>query len=122
MAEVEKSKNAIYKANQYAKAKAEAERLGVVNRVLPVPRGIDQQLQDLAEWHDFTDWRELVLLLIRNCHALGPGPNKMVEFPRCGFVPTETQLVAVGEPCGKCHGVGFVLDADLETVECEKCK
>lgn len=118
----EKSKNAIYKANQYAKAKEEAERLGVVNRVLPVPRATNAQLDEVCEWHGFTDWRELALLLIRNCHALGPGPNKMVEFPRCGFVPTQAQLVAVGEPCRKCYGRGFVLDANLETVECETCK
>lgn len=104
-----KKSNADYKREQYARAKEAAEKLGIVNRTLPVPASINTMLDELCERHDFTDWRELVFTMVRVAHA---GGVELVQIPKCGFVPTDTQLRKVGRApecgpdceCEVCYG------------------
>jgi hypothetical protein len=112
-----KKSNAQYKAEQYARAKETAEKLGIVNRTLPLPASINTLLNELCERHQFTDWRELVINMIRVAHG---GTVELVEIPPCGFVPSEQQLRKIGkrQDCMWCGDTGFTPEGD-ECVECE---
>lgn len=81
--------NADYKRDQYARKKALAEKMGMVDRVLPLPASINTMLNELCERHQFTDWRELVINMIRVAHG---GAVDLVAIPASGFVPSEKQL------------------------------
>jgi uncharacterized membrane protein len=114
-----KKTNADYKREQLARKKQRQAEQGERDVVVPMSAGIWSMLQDLCKWHAFTDWRELVFTMIRVCHAAGPGSNALVQIPKVGFVPTEAQLQACGEPCNKCDGDGMVYNT--ETQEFDDC-
>lgn len=101
-----KKTNADYKADQYARMKAK----GLVNRPLPMSAVQFAQLEDLMTWHNFTDWRELLLTMVRVCHAKGADGAWMVEIPPSGFTPTAAQLRKVGKQqhCETCDGDRFI--------------
>lgn len=101
-----KKTNADYKREQYARQKEAAEKLGIVNRVLPLPASISTMLDELCDRHEFTDWRELVITMIRVAHA---GVIELVEIPTCGFVPSEAQLRKVDKrpTCADCVELGY---------------
>jgi hypothetical protein len=100
-----KKTNADYKREQYARKKEAAEKLGIVDRVLPVPASINTMLNELCERHAYTDWRELVFTMIRVCHA---GADALAVIPPSGFVPSEKQLRKVGTKptCAICRDLG----------------
>jgi len=102
-----KKDNATYKAEQYARAKKLAEKLGITNRTLPLPATINTMLNELCERHEFTDWRELVINMIRVAHG---GAVELVAIPASGFVPSEKQLRKVGKApeCSICKDLGDV--------------
>lgn len=102
-----KKDNATYKREQYARQKEAAEKLGITNRTLPLPASINTMLDELCERHAFTDWRELVINMIRVCHG---GAHDLAAIPPSGFVPTERQLRKVGNA-----------PACEEGCECELC-
>lgn len=112
-----KKDNATYKREQYARAKEAAEKLGIVNRTLPVPASINTMLNELCERHDFTDWRELVFTMIRVCHG---GAHELAAIPASGFVASEKQLQACGEACKACNGDGWVNENNTE-IPCKNC-
>lgn len=105
--------NKTYKAEQYARAKALAEKLGIVNRTLPLPASINAMLEELCERHEFTDWRELVINMIRVCHG---GSHDLAAIPPSGFVPSEKQLRKAGKTptCAICRDLGELC------MECEE--
>jgi hypothetical protein len=107
--------NADYKRDQYARKKALAEKIGMVDRVLPVPQTTWSMIQDLCTWHAFTDWRELLLNMVRVAHAAGPAGTVLAEIPKCGFVPSEKQLRKVEKVpvCSICKDLGDV---------CQECE
>lgn len=115
-----KKDNATYKREQYARKKAAAEALGIVDRVLPLPASINTMLTELCTRHAFTDWRELVINMIRVAHG---GAHDLAVIPPSGFVPSEKQLRKVGkrQACMWCDDTGFTL-AGAECVECEGCE
>lgn len=100
-----KKSNADYKREQYKRKKEAAEKLGIVERVLPVPAGINTMLDELCERHGFTDWRELVFNMIRVCHG---GAHDLAAIPPSGFVPSEKQLRKAGKTptCAICRDLG----------------
>jgi len=102
-----KKSNAQYKAEQYARAKETAEKLGITNRMLPLPATINTMLNELCERHEFTDWRELVINMIRVAHG---GAVELVAIPASGFVPSEKQLRKIGKApeCSICKDLGDV--------------
>ena len=102
-----KKSNAQYKADQYARAKELAAKLGITNRTLPLPATINTMLNELCERHEFTDWRELVINMIRVAHG---GAVELVAIPASGFVPSEKQLRKVGDPdvCATCRGKRYI--------------
>jgi hypothetical protein len=110
---VAKKTNADYKREQYARAKEAAEKLGITNRTLPLPATVSTMLDELCERHEFTDWRELVITMIRVAHS---GAVELVQIPKSGFVPTERQLRKVGRApvCAECVELGYLC------VECEE--
>lgn len=111
--------NAQYKADQYKRKKELAEKLGIVDRVLPLPKSIWSMLQDLCTWHAFTDWRELVINMIRVAHAAGPAGTVLAEIPKSGFIPTEKQLRKVEKKptCCACIALHPVRCVDHEDDE-----
>lgn len=100
-----KKTNADYKREQYARKKEAAEKLGIVDRVLPLPASINTMLAELCERHEYTDWRELVINMIRVCHA---GADALAVIPKSGFVPSEKQLRKAGKTptCSICRDLG----------------
>ena len=86
------------------------EALGVVNKTLPVPKGIWSMVVDLCAWHSFGDWKELLFTMIRVAHSKGPEWSELTTIPPCGFVPSRKQLRLVGTACPKCGGSGEVDD------------
>jgi len=112
-----KKDNKTYKAEQYARAKALAEKLGIVNRTLPLPATINTMLNELCERHEFTDWRELLITMIRVAHG---GAVELVAIPPSGFVPSDKQLRKVEkvQNCNECCGTGLTDNGD-ECLECE---
>lgn len=120
-----KKTNADYKRDQYARKKAAAEALGIVDKVLPLPASINAMLNELCERHEFTDWRELVINMIRVAHA---GAHDLAAIPPSGFVPSEAQLRKVGkrQVCTACGDDGFVMKSGMNgqkwTEECTECE
>jgi hypothetical protein len=112
-----KKTNADYKREQYQRAKEAAEKLGIVNRTLPLPASVSAQLDELCERHEFTDWRELVITMIRVAHA---GAVELVAIPSSGFVPSEKQLRKVGkrQACMWCGDTKFTITGD----DCPECE
>jgi predicted Zn-ribbon and HTH transcriptional regulator len=105
-----KKSNAEYKADQLARKKARQEALGERDIVTPIPLSIWSMIQDLCKWHAFTDWRELLINMVRVAHAAGPEGTVLAKIPKCGFVPSEKQLRKVGKApeCSICKDLGDV--------------
>lgn len=108
-----KKTNADYKREQYARKKEVAEKLGITNRTLPLPASINTMLEELCERYEFTDWRELVINMIRVCHG---GAHDLAVIPASGFVPSEKQLRKAGKTptCAICRDLGELC------MECEE--
>ena len=103
------------KAYRERKAKKNAA-LGVVDKTLPVPKGIWSMLVDLCTWHKFEDWKELLFTMVRVAHSKGPEWSELTTIPKCGFVPTRAQLRLVSLACNKCGGSG-----ENDGIECKGC-
>lgn len=107
-----KKTNAEYKRDQYARKQLRKAEMGERDIVTPIPASIWAMIQDLCKWHDFTDWRELLLNMVRVCHAAGPERNVLTEIPKSGFVPTAKQLSKCGKrpACATCKDLGYLCD------------
>lgn len=112
MRSVSKKTNADYKREQRQRKLKRQEQMGERDIVTPIPVSVQGQIDDLCQWHAFTDWRELLINMVRVCHAAGPGRNVLVEIPKSGFVPTEKQLNKCGAApaCATCKELGYLCD------------
>lgn len=109
--------NADYKREQYQRKKERQVAMGERDMVLPVPLVTMKQMEEVCEWHGYSDWRELLLTTVRVLHKLGPEKNGLVEIPPSGFVATAAQLAKVGKPCRTCGGSGLIDDE----YDCPRC-
>lgn len=72
-----------------ARAAEKAEKLGIVNRKWPVPKGIDSKLIDLCRRHHFEDWRELIETAVQRLHESPEAAARFLDVTRHDFTISE---------------------------------